>query len=135
MKTTTEIKYGDMEYTVEDYGDICNDYICTIFGGEMLYNDLKKINTCHWETTNLVVKTHRYVGRDGKDGNRDYDQNMIHYEIYFEYNDKPVLELRYNENHSCDMNYHLGELKSQQEEENEENEDVYEIILNGIKWY
>ena len=135
MRTTTEIIYGN-EYQVNDYGYIINQTICNIFEDEMTHRQLKKFQQFSDEETYLVVKTRLY----------DCGEKLkkIHYMIQFNNDDKPVLELRYCECHSCDMNYHLGELESQQEDDtdeesdedtDEENEEVYEIKINGTKYY
>ena len=117
MKTTNELVHGE-NYIVEDYGYIQNDDICIIFGDEMTFNELKKINSFHYETTYLAVKSRKYTCSNG--------DVKIHYMIHFNNDDKPVLELNYKENHSCDMNFHLGEIAKQQEEDEDEAEEEEE---------
>ena len=123
MKTTTEIK-NDMEYEVNNYGDISNEYIATIFEGEMLYKDLKFTHIHHWHTTNLVVKTHKYINED--DGDK-----MIHYEVYFD--TTLVLELRYSEKTTRDMKYHLDELESELENESLPHDEELNMSIFGRK--
>ena len=118
MKTTNELVQGE-NYIVEDYGYIQNDDICNIFGCEMTYNQLKRIHQFHFETTYLVVKTRKYTCASG--------EIKIHYMIHFNYDEKPILELNYKENHSCDMNFHLGEIAIQQDEEQDEEQEQDEV--------
>lgn len=104
---------GDSIIETTEFGYISNYTICNIFGDEMTFNELKKINTLINADTFLVITKRPYYGFDNNKNNC----KMIHYKVFFDNNDKPVLDVRYSEDNSTTMNYYLNEL----EKENEEN--------------
>jgi hypothetical protein len=86
-----------------DYGELFGSFIIEIFGDEMSYNDLKftakSINGA-WN-----VKVERIE-------NKEKETQLI--AVYFD--DKKVFEKTYSMNYSCDMFYHLSQLKIDSEE-------------------
>jgi hypothetical protein len=112
MKTTQEISEASGSvYEVQNYGDVRNEDILTIFGEEMSYRKLQSKSDEKDEYTELVVK---YVNLS--DNNRC---TMVYFD------DVMVLEIIRSVDFSSDMTYFLSELcDSQGDEETEETEEA-----------
>jgi hypothetical protein len=110
MKITQEISEASgCVYEVQNYGEVRNENILTIFGDEMSFNDLRDKSINEYDYTSLVIKLY-----DLEDKNR----RTI---VYFD--DVMVLEIIRSINYSSIMSYHLRELDILQADEDAEEED------------
>jgi len=98
------------------YGGVRNDTICNIFGGEVVFNKLKAL---------------AQAPDDEKDMRVVWKFGYEHLSLYVYLDGEPFLDAVYPRNHSCDMFYHLQELKEfveQVEEEIKKNNEM------GLIW-
>lgn len=85
-----------------EYGNVLNSEILKIFGNELTYNELK------FYAKNLNVETHLKV-----EWNRNTETQLVR--VWFD--NQVVMDKKYSINHSCDMFYHLSELKVESDDE------------------
>lgn len=98
------------------YGGVRNDTLCNIFGGEVVFNKLKALAQAPDDEKDM-----RVVWKFGEE----------HLSLYVYLDGEPFLDAVYPRNHSCDMFYHLQELKEFVEQECEVNGVCWECGIEG----